>query len=189
VSMLKQLTNENLFVITGGPGAGKTAILEELQRRGYACVPEAARAIIQEQVRIGGDAVPWRDTQRYASLMLQKSIEDYRAHADAERITFFDRGILDTLTHARVNGFRLPEEAYLQAEKHRYNRVVFMAPPWPEIYATDTERKQTLDESLIVYQINADVYREYGYDTVEIPLATVNERADFILKTATEALS
>src|SRR5581483_6359164 len=40
---------------------------------------------------------------------------DYRAHADAERITFFDRGILDTLTHARVNGFRLPEEAYLQA--------------------------------------------------------------------------
>jgi predicted ATPase len=121
--------------------------------------------------------------------MLQKSIEDYRAHADAERITFFDRGILDTLTHARVNGFRLPEEAYLQAEKHRYNRVVFMAPPWPEIYATDTERKQTLDESLIVYQINADVYREYGYDTVEIPRATVNERADFILKTATEALS
>lgn len=140
-------------------------------------------------MRTGGDAIPWMDTQRYAALMLQKSIDDYTAHADAKHITFFDRSILDTLTHARVNGFRLPEEAYLQAEKHRYNRLVFMAPPWPQIYATDTERKQTLDESLIVYQINADVYREYGYETVEIPRASIEERADFVLKKTAQIFS
>ena len=34
----------NYFVITGGPGAGKTAIIESLRDRGYATVGEAGRA-------------------------------------------------------------------------------------------------------------------------------------------------
>ena len=39
---------QNLFIITGGPGAGKTTVLTELQRLGFTCVPEVARQIIQE---------------------------------------------------------------------------------------------------------------------------------------------
>ena len=179
-------SNDRLFVITGGPGVGKTAIVHELQRRGYPCVPEAARQIIQDQVRDGGDAVPWQDTKRYSLLMLEKSIEDYLAHATEQQVTFFDRGILDTITHTRINEFSLPDAAYLRAQQYRYNKMVFMAPPWPEIYATDSERKQTLDESMLVYRINTDVYREHGYDIVEIPRAPVEARADFILDKVAE---
>ena len=177
----KQQSDDRLYVITGGPGAGETAILRELQRRGFACVPEAARQIIQEQVSNGGDAVPWLNTERYTSLMLKKSVEDYLAHAGAEQATFFDRGILDTITHARINQFLLPDEAYLQAQKYRYNRKVFLAPPWQQIYSTDSERKQTFEEAMISFQMNKEVYTEYGYELVEIPCAAVETRVDFIL--------
>jgi predicted ATPase len=174
-------SGDRLYVITGGPGAGKTAILHELQLRGFACVPEAARQIIQEQVNNGGDAVPWLDTERYTSLMLKKSVEDYLAHAGAAHVTFFDRGILDTITHARIHQLHLSEEAYSQAQIYRYNQKVFLAPPWQQIYSTDAEHKQTFEEALVSFRRNKEVYTEYGYDLVEIPVGTVETRVDFIL--------
>jgi predicted ATPase len=55
------LKTSNLFVISGGPGAGKTIILLELARLGFRYVPEVARQIIQEQIQSGGKALPWAD--------------------------------------------------------------------------------------------------------------------------------
>lgn len=180
-------SNDRLYVITGGPGAGKTTILHELQRRGFPCVREAARQIIQDEMRTGGDAVPWLNMQGYTSLMLQRSVKDYLTHAAATGTTFFDRGILDTITHGRVSRIRLPESAFLEAQRYRYNRVVFMAPPWPEIYSTDTERQQTLEDAISVYRVNTEVYEEYGYTIVEIPRGPVAGRVDFILNAVRES--
>jgi predicted ATPase len=132
-------------------------------------------------VNSGGDAVPWLDTERYTSLMLKKSVEDYLAHSGAAHVTFFDRGILDTITHARIHQLRLSEEAYFQAQTYRYHRKVFLAPPWQQIYSTDAERKQTFEEALVSFRRNKEVYTEYGYDLVEIPMGTVEARVDFIL--------
>jgi predicted ATPase len=132
-------------------------------------------------VSSGGNAVPWLDTERYTSLMLKKSVGDYLTHSGAEHVTFFDRGILDTITHARINNLRLSEEAYSQAQTYRYNRKVFLAPPWQQIYETDSERKQTFEEALVSFRRNKEVYTEYGYDLVEIPVCTVETRVDFIL--------
>jgi predicted ATPase len=74
------LSSSHLFVITGGPGSGKTTLLKELDRRGYPCVPEVARQIIQEQVAAGGSALPWGDLALYAKLMLERSIQSFLEH-------------------------------------------------------------------------------------------------------------
>ena len=46
--------HDNLIVITGGPGAGKTTLINLLREAGFATAPEAGRAIIQDQSAIGG---------------------------------------------------------------------------------------------------------------------------------------
>jgi predicted ATPase len=67
------------------------------------------------------------------------------------------------------------------ADLFRYHRHVFIAPPWPEIFAQDRERKQTLEEAERTYAAMVDVYTELGYELVELPRAPVAARLDFIL--------
>lgn len=52
--------SDHFFVVTGGPGAGKTSLITELARRGFHTIPESGRAIIREEVARGGDALPGR---------------------------------------------------------------------------------------------------------------------------------
>jgi predicted ATPase len=172
--------NPYLFVITGGPGVGKTTLLQELHKRDMACVSEAARQIIQEQVQANGDAVPWSDTTRYTEMMLERSIADYVKHSAAEAPTFFDRGIPDALCYARLIGLR-PDEIQQACDQYRYNRVVFLAPPWQEIYTVDNERKQTFAEAIETHRLMSEAYGDCGYEVAELPLVNAVERAEFVL--------
>lgn len=170
-----------LVVISGGPGAGKTTLLLELARRGFRCAAEVARQIIQEQVRDGGNALPWGDRERYCRLMLERSIASYREHAELGGTIFFDRGIPDTFCYARLVGLLLEEEAFAACNLYRYAVRVFLAPPWQEIYTVDTERKQSYDEVVRTYHLMVDAYGDCGYEVVEIPRTSPVERADFVL--------
>lgn len=53
--------SDHFFVVTGGPGAGKTCLINELARRGFHTIPASGRAIIREEIVRGGDALPWTD--------------------------------------------------------------------------------------------------------------------------------
>jgi predicted ATPase len=172
--------NQNLFVITGGPGAGKTTLLQELQSKGMACVPEAARQIIQEQVRAKGNALPWGDTTRYTEMMLERSIADYVKHSASGAPTFFDRGIPDVLCYARLICLR-EREIQQACDEYRYNRIVFIAPPWEEIYAIDEERKQTFAEAMETHRMMSEAYAKCSYKLVELPLVSAVKRAEFVL--------
>ncbi|MGE4512409.1 MAG: AAA family ATPase, partial [Chryseobacterium sp.] len=46
---------KNLFVITGGPGTGKTTLLNALSANLYKTIQEAARAIIREETETETD--------------------------------------------------------------------------------------------------------------------------------------
>lgn len=174
------MMNDRLFIVTGGPGAGKTTLLLELERRGFRVSHEVARQIIQEQVAANGNALPWADTRRYTELMLERSIAAYRQSSSTEMV-FMDRGILDVACYVRLIGLPLFEELQTACRVYRYNPRVFLAPPWEEIYATDSERKQTYAEAVATYKTMADVYREYGYQPIELPKTDPQQRADFIL--------
>jgi predicted ATPase len=174
--------NQNLFVVSGGPGAGKTTALQELASRGFPFAPEVARQIIQEQVQSSGTALPWGDREAYTLLMLKRSVESYLVHTPASRLTFSDRGIPDTLCYARLIGLA-NQKPILDACWHfRYAPIVFLAPPWREIYETDGERKQDFAEAEATFEQMVLVYRECGYAISELPKAKPQVRADFILQ-------
>ena len=168
---------DNFYVITGGPGAGKTSLLNALSKYNVLCVPEVARQIIREQVEQGGRAVPWDDAAQYKELMLQRSIEDF-LRIDVDIPVFFDRGIPDALAYAKLIGHASPA---VIARQYRCNRDVFILPPWEEIYETDSERKQTFQEAIDVCRRLEDEYTSHGYNIVEVPRAGIEERAQFVL--------
>ena len=174
--------NRNLYVLTGGPGSGKTTTLLALEKLGFPLVPEIARQIIQEQVRDHGDALPWADRERYTRLMLQRSIQSYRHHARITHITFADRGIPDTLAYARL--IQQPGQQPIRDASHRFRYAdrVFIAPPWREIYEIDSERKQDFDEAQRTYTVLVNTYKDCNYDLIDLPKISAQERAKFILQ-------
>lgn len=172
--------HERFVVITGGPGSGKTAVIDALQHAGYARTFEAGRGVIQDQVAIGGHALPWDDGQLFAELMLAWEIRSYRIAEQSRGIVFFDRGIIDIVGYVRLIGLPVPAHLARAVQTFRYHRRVFIAPPWKEIYQQDRERKQDFDEAVRTYNAIVAAYSEHGYDLIEIPRASVEHRARFI---------
>ncbi|MCT4317825.1 AAA family ATPase [Elizabethkingia anophelis] len=173
-----------LFVITGGPGVGKTTLLNELEKQGNSIVPEEARKIIQEQVKINGKGLPWENKVYYAQLMMEASIQTYLrivSHSSF-KITFFDRGILDTICYMNMENLQVSEEMNTLASIHKYNRKIFILPPWDEIYETDNERKQTWEEAVYTFDKMKQTYLEFGYDLIEVPKGNVDYRCEFVMK-------
>jgi predicted ATPase len=171
---------DRFFVITGGPGSGKSTLLDALQARGFRRSQEAGRAIIQHQVEIGGRGLPWCDPAHFAELMLAWEMRSYRMATEWDGITFFDRGVPDVVGYLRLIKLDVPEYMDRAARMFRYNRRVFVAPPWEEIFVQDSERKQDFAEAVRTYEALVPTYIEYGYELVEIPRVPVAERADFV---------
>lgn len=170
-----------LYVITGGPGMGKTAITQHLQKEGYLSVPEAGRAIIQQQVMLGTDAVPWMNKLKFAELMFERSLRDYKSASVNGMPVFFDRGIHDIIGYLTLNNINIPGDMLSIVKDYRYNRKVFITPPWKEIYVNDTERKQSFEEAVATYEMMNRIYTSHHYEVIEVPKMTVEQRAAFII--------
>jgi predicted ATPase len=171
---------DRLFVITGGPGSGKSTLVAELAHSGIATMPEAGRSIIQDQVAIGGSALPWADRSAFAESMLSWELRSYRAAAEMSETVIFDRGIPDVAGYLRLCGLAVPDHVRRAAELYRYHRRVFLAPPWADIFTQDAERKQTFAEAQATCDAVSEVYRSIGYELIPLPLAPVRERVAFV---------
>jgi predicted ATPase len=169
---------DRFFVITGGPGSGKTSLIAALD--GIHRMPEAGRAIIQEEMAVGGSALPWKDPLAFAEKMLARDIAAWEAARELEGPVIFDRGIPDVVGYLQWSDLPVPAHLARAATEHRYNRRVFLAPPWPEIFIQDAERKQTLGEAEATCRIMRRVYAGLGYELVELPLVPIAERAVFV---------
>lgn len=176
------LEKTNFFILTGGPGSGKTAVLNELEIRGYSVASEVARTIIQEQNTIGGDATHTKNRKAFCDLMLARSIVDYRKMANYKKPVFFDRGIPDLWGYSKTFCGEVSAEVSKAVAHFRYNKTVFIFPPWLEIYRNDVERQQDFQEALQTYEALKDAYFNCGYVLVEVPKSWIEDRVDFILQ-------
>lgn len=170
----------NFFVFTGGPGSGKTSLVHALADKGFSTAPEAGRAIIQTQQAIGGEALPWGNRQLFAELMLSWDIRSHESAAGMNRPVLFDRGVPDTIGYLELCGLQVPRHMWEAAVLYRYNRQVFVLPPWPEIYVRDEERKQSPVEAERTFAAVTAVYRRLGYTLAEVPRCDIVERARLV---------
>ena len=167
-------------MLTGGPGSGKSTLIEALRNTGYTVMAEAGRGIIQDQMAIGGSALPWRDPVFFAELMLSWDMRTYHVAEQTSGTVFFDRGVVDVAGYLRLLGMAVPKHVEQAAELFRYNRKVFIAPPWEEIFEQDRERKQDFAEAVRTYEALVTGYQKYGYELIELPRVSLGQRVQFV---------
>ena len=173
-----------LFVITGGPGSGKTSVIDALAARGFHTSVEAGRSIIREQLDAGGSALPWLNAALFADLMLAHEIRSYRDALAMSQPAFFDRGIPDVAGFLRLMSLPIPPAVTTAARRFRYDRRVFIAPPWQDIFEQDAERRQSFAESVATHDAMVHAYTASGYELLPLPFTAVAERVNYILRVA-----
>jgi predicted ATPase len=148
-------------------------------------VEEPGRRIVLEEIRGNGSALPWVDMNAFLHRAIELALAD-RALANALKgWVFFDRGLIDAASGLQ----QLTGKSVLASlgHLHRYHRRVFLAPPRPEIYQTDSERRHDLDLAIAEYTRLLDAYPSVGYEAFILPKVSVEERADFVLNILQEA--
>lgn len=174
----------SLIVITGGPGFGKTTLIDALAGAGLATREEVGRRIIKDQVAVSGPAVPWRDPMLYADLMLSWEMRSYREAAERAGPTYFDRGIPDIVGYLRLLDRPVPDHMARAARLFRYSGTVFVCPPWREIYRQDAERKQSFETAERTHAAMVDTYTDLGYGLLTVPPGPVGDRMTFVRERA-----
>jgi predicted ATPase len=183
-------------ILTGGPGAGKTALLSELASLGYPTVDETARAIIADRLARGLSPRP--ALSEFAHEILRQDIAKYIAlrqtaregPADRQHVrawTFFDRGLVDALGLVQDVAPMPAADTTALLATYPFHPLVFILPPWEAIYVTDAERDQSFTEAVAVHGTLARWYGACGYELHEVPRLPVAERARYVLRVLAEA--
>jgi predicted ATPase len=171
------IIKHNYVVISGCSGGGKSSLLSELVSRGYCVVLEPGRQIVKEQTAIEGDALPWINLNKFLELALSRYLFQFNSQKESQKFIFFDRGIVDAIQLDRSQ----PDYFQQAASKFKYNRLVFLVPPWEEIFANDAGRKHNFESAKKEFNDLLIKYKNFDYETVLIPKASVKERVNFIL--------
>lgn len=168
-------------VISGSSGGGKSSLLAELGQRGHSIVPEPGRRIVAEEQAGDGAALPWSNPAAFARRAIALSLQDFRDGQHSKNV-FFDRGLIDAacaLLHTSP-GKNEEDRVLALCAQHRYQPMVFMTPPWPEIYVNDAQRKHDLQAAVAEYERLCAFYPKLGYTLIELPRNSITSRADFV---------
>lgn len=177
------------FIITGAPGAGKTAIIRQLEVDGFSVVEEAATDVIAA-AQARGTAQPWADPSfidAIARLQREREIRgSCRSLYQADEVQFHDRCVVCTAALAVYLGY--PVSSFLADELERVKKAAIFQKQVFFIrnlgFVTPTEaRRISFEEALRFEKIHEETYREFGFELISVEPGSLAERVSMI-KTA-----
>ena len=172
---------KEIIVIIGGPGTGKTTIIDGLVAKGYCCYPEISREVTLEAKKQGIEQLFLEKPLLFSELLLEGRKKQFQnATKEPHEIVFIDRGIPDVLAYMHYIGDSYPATFDAACREHTYSKI-FILPPWEEIYISDAERYENFEQAKLIYNHLTETYQNYGYKLIEVPKDTMNNRILFIL--------
>lgn len=169
------------IVITGGPGTGKSTVIEELMQRNYDCMEEISRQVTLEARKEGIEQLFLTDPLLFSEKLFNGRVQQYVDACNLNSdLVFFDRGIPDVHAYMEYANQDYPEKFVVSSVQHKYTKI-FIMPPWKEIYNSDSERYEDFDQALKIHTYLHRAYHELGYEIIEVPTGKVAARTDFIL--------
>ena len=165
------------IVLTGAPSSGKTSVLEELERQGYAIEHEVARAYIEACLGTGLSVEEVRaDKENLQKEILSKKIEREDKMLP-ENLSFLDRAIPDSIAYYQLAQMD-PKEAFDASYRYRY-KYIFIFDRLPVI--NDGVRVETEEVAEYLDKQIEKNYLELDYKPVRVPVLSIEERVEFIL--------
>jgi len=174
--------NPKKIVIAGGPGTGKTTIINELKARGYLCYDEISRQITLQARKDGIEQLFLTEPLLFSEKLLEGRTKQFTdAAKESESIVFLDRGIPDVIAYMDYIGDTYPDRFVEACENHKYD-YIFVLAPWQEIFTSDSERYENFEEAIEIHHHLMQSYVRFGYHLIDVPFGSVKSRADFILE-------
>ncbi len=167
------------FIITGGPCCGKTSVINELKRRGFEVIPEAAEKIISGKFFEDGGS--YKDSHKNNFIEFQRKIFDLQVEMESafsSGIAFLDRSAVDGLAYFDFMNVECPFKQeiidYFSADK------IFVLDLLDNFERTEI-RKETSEEGKIIHDLIQKNYSQLGHEIIFVPAMPISERVDFIL--------
>jgi len=163
------------FILTGAPGAGKTAVLRQLEVDGFSVVEEAATDVIALEQALG-IAEPWTDPgfiDRIVALQRQR-----RLTATGE-LQFHDRSAFCTEALATFVGHPPSDLLRTEIEELKgsgvYESRVFFVRLMGFVQPT-AARRIGVEEARRFEEVHEHTYRAHGFEPVFVEPASVLDR-------------
>ena len=171
------------IVITGGPGTGKSSIIDELNKRGHACYFEVSRHVTLEARRNGIDQLFLTDPLLFSELLFKGRLQQFEASNNhTAKYVFMDRGLPDVLAYMDYAKTEYPDWFNHTCKTNIYDQIFVLA-PWQDIYKSDNERYENFGQAIEIHDYLLQTYKRFGYQLIDVPFGSVVSRTDFILGT------
>lgn len=166
------------YIITGAPGAGKTAIIRQLELDGFGVVEEAATDVIAA-AQARGTAEPWTDPSFIDLITNLQRQRQIRASCQADETQFHDRSVVCTAALAVYLGH--PISSTLTRELERIKTEAIFQNPVLFIrnlgFMKATEaRRISFEDALRFERIHEETYRRYGFELVSVEAGNLLDR-------------
>lgn len=168
------------YILTGGPGVGKSAIILALEQKGYIIVREAAEDWIKLQ-QAKGTKEPWLEPDFQDQILKLQKAREYKTIKVKNKI-FIDRGTLDGLAYYQIaekEPSKMMKTEIKKLKKNKSYAKVFLIENLGSC-ETNEVRRENLDEALKLEMLQEQNYKTLGYEVVRVPSGTVEERVELV---------
>lgn len=174
---LSHPVEDGMIVITGGPGVGKSTVIQLLREAGYPVSEEVAARIIKE-----GEYHPLKCKDTFQRRVFEEQIEVERPLVKANGLRFLDRGLLDGEPYYTVDGAKPP--TFFDAVPGRRYTLALLLDELP-FFENNGVRFENLEFTRRINPKFGMSYSERGVPVVRIPaVGTPKDRVKMILDVA-----